>query len=335
LCEEDRIMRKALMTAAVLTATTLLVAAPGANAAFPGENGLIVYQAPTDVGVQLFTMRPDGTDVRQITHIAPRPGADYPGASRPAWSPDGRTIVFGENDCQIALVDADGSNLREVPVEPGHRAAVDICEGDPSFTPDGQSIVYDRYDGKTEYVWKVNLAGTDRHRVTDACGIDPNVSPDGTRLTCRDGDAPGALVMVNMDGSEPVKLSPPSAIAFKSDWAPDGSAIVFSDEFRPGSSALANVATVAPDGSDLRYLTDEPAGEGANLTSYSPDGSSIMYRGSNGDERALFVMAADGSDVRQVTEFVPKDSAPNLFDWGPAPASPIPSSASPIPSSGN
>ena len=47
---------------------------------------------------------------------------------------------------------------------------------------------------------------------------------------------------------------------------------------------------------------------------YSPDGASIVYRVDRGDE-AAFVMAADGSDVRQVTEF--SDFRPRFIDWGP------------------
>ena len=31
----------------------------------------------------------------------------------------------------------------------------------------------------------MNIDGTDRKLVTDACGIDPNVSPDGTLLSCK------------------------------------------------------------------------------------------------------------------------------------------------------
>ena len=269
----------------VLAAAVLVLAAPGAQATYPGDNGLIVFHLETDTGFQLFTMRPDGTEVTQITHVEPEAGRDHPGASLPDWSPDGRTIVFDDNSCGFAIVNADGSDLREVPFEPGRTPMVDQCETDASFTPDGRSLVYERWDFKDglDEIWSVGIDGTDRHLVTDACNIDPNVSPDGTRLSCRAGDAPGTLTIVNMDGSGAMPVAQPSGISSKNDWAPDGSAIVFSDEYREGSPAIANVLTIAPDGTDPHYLTDVVADSGANQTSYSPDGTSIIYREHRGD----------------------------------------------------
>ena len=58
-----------------------------ALATYPDDNGLIVFTAPTDAGSQLFTIRPNGRGLRQITHVA----GD---AFHADWSPDGRHIVF-------------------------------------------------------------------------------------------------------------------------------------------------------------------------------------------------------------------------------------------------
>ena len=319
----------------VLATAAVLVVTPGAQATYPGENGLIVFMASTRDGVQLFTIGPDGTDIRQITHVAQRSDADNPGASHPDWSPDGRTIVFQENDCQIALIDPDGGNLREVPAEPGHQVGVDFCEGDASFTPDGRSIVYERYDGATDTVWMVDVDGSHRRLVTDACTVHPSVSPDSTKLSCRGPD--NALWVVNMDGSGAMRVSPPSEVGFKFDWAPDGSVILFTQH--PTPDADANIATVAPDGTGLRWLTDYGADTGARAGSYSPEGSSIILRLTRGDRHALARMAADGSDVEQLTEY--SATWPGLdgvgfndphfpwFDWGAAPPEDSPGSPSP------
>jgi hypothetical protein len=275
-------------------------------------------------------MEPDATDIRQITHVEPKPDRDAPGATVADWYHDGGTIVFAINPCQIGLIDLDGGNLREVPTEAGYSAGVDLCEGDPSFTPDGQSIVYGRFDGETEDIWIMNVDGTDRRLVTEACGIDPNVSPDGTLLSCKGDD--GALWVVGMDGTDARLVSPPMDIGYKHDWAPDGSAIVFVDsaDLRPEG---VNIATVAPDGTDLRYLTHYTESDWyPGFGGYSPDGTTITYRLEHGEgEYAYFVMAADGTDVRQVTEF--SQFRPRHLDWGAAPAGsegadPMPTSAS-------
>jgi Tol biopolymer transport system component len=64
----------------------------------------------------LYTIRPDGTDMTQITHF----GEHDARAIEPTWTPDGSRIIFvhitpDANDPwgarRIAFVDADGSNL--------------------------------------------------------------------------------------------------------------------------------------------------------------------------------------------------------------------------------
>jgi Tol biopolymer transport system component len=300
-----------------------LLATPAAVATYPGDNGLILYQTQTDDGWQLFTMRPDGSEVTQLTHVEPQSGPhvptpmgpDLPGAGRPDWSPDGRTIVFNVDDCQIALIDADGSDLREVPAEPGQTVGTGLCERDPSFTPDGQSIVYVRDDWLTQDVWSVGVDGTDRKLLTDICVVDPEVSPDGTRLSCKDRD--GALWVVNLDGSGSLAVTPGLDVGLKHDWSPDGSAIVFSDSWHSDTPDAIDMATVGPDGTGLRYLTDEEPGSHAYIGSYSADGGSILYRVDRGDEHALFVMDADGSEAHPITEF--GALSPGYVDWGAAP----------------
>jgi Tol biopolymer transport system component len=305
------------MAIPIVAFAAMLVTSPIATATFPGDSGLILFMAETDAGHQLFTMRPDGTDTRQITRIEPDPtlGAEFPGAGRADWSPDGRTIVFNVNDCAIAFMDADGSDLRPVPPEQPEQGEPTICEATPAFAPDGQSIVYDRCQGMTCEIWAMDVEGIDRRLVSNACGAVPQVSPDGTHLATRGCTG---LMVANMDGTDARRVTPDQDIAWKLDWAPDGSAIVFSDGSNDSSPEAINIATVAPDGTGLRYLTDVEAGSHAYVGSYSPDGGSIVYRLDRGDEHALFVLAADGSDVRQITEF--SALRPRYLDWGAAPA---------------
>jgi hypothetical protein len=53
----------------------------------PGRNGMIVYaQELRPEQFQLFTIHPDGTGEKQITHLRSAANAD--------WSPNGRRLVF-------------------------------------------------------------------------------------------------------------------------------------------------------------------------------------------------------------------------------------------------
>ena len=107
--------------------------APGVGATSPDRNGLIAFQAETDHGLQIVTVRANGKQLRQITHV----DGD---AAGPDWSPDGRRIAFALNECSVAVMDADGANLDVLASDP------DLCQGDPSYTPDGSRLVYVRYD---------------------------------------------------------------------------------------------------------------------------------------------------------------------------------------------
>ena len=59
--------RSAVLVIAIVTTLAMLALAPAASATFPARNGLIAFQAQTDHGIQIFTVRPNGHDLRQIT----------------------------------------------------------------------------------------------------------------------------------------------------------------------------------------------------------------------------------------------------------------------------
>jgi Tol biopolymer transport system component len=290
-----------------IAALTIVALAPAASATFPDRNGRIAFQAQTDHGVQIFTVRPNGHDLRQITHV----DVDV---TAPDWSPDGRRIAFTFNECSVAIIDADGSNLSLIADDPG------LCQSDPSFTPNGTRLVFGHFDwlgSGAHEVWSMKLDGSDKRVVTGAGETDPNVSPDGQKLSFKGPDDVGLFVQ-NMDGSGLVQISPFASVAFKSDWAPDGRHIIFSDIADPGPDEAVNIATVRPDGSDLRYITHYPAPVIAYVGGYSPDGQWIVFRLVRDGLFTVYRMRADGSDLHAILRPSSTFVARNI-DWGPAP----------------
>ena len=301
----------------VLLVGAIITTAPTpAHATFPGRNGRIAFYAQTDNGTQIFTVRPNGKDLRQITFVSD-------GAVAPDWSPDGRQIVFeidkaDPSSCGagIAIMDADGSNLVELTSD--HT----ICDFDPSFTPDGSRIVFDRFDPVTldEAFWSMDRNGNDRERIGPCC-FDPNASPNGERLSylTPNGEPFGvALFTSDIDGGNVFQVTPFSFdVAVKQDWAPDGQHIVFSkdgDNHRPGVST--NIATIRPDGTHLRFLTHYTGGDvNAFVGSYSPDGRWIVFRLNDHGLFGLFKIHPDGTGL---TTILPMSNfAPRFIDWGP------------------
>lgn len=309
-----------LSTATLWTLLALVLSTAGpAYATFPGRNGLIAFQAQTDNGVQIFTIRPNGQDLRQITYVS----GDAVAAD---WSPDGQQIVFeidrppDPSSCGngVAIMNADGSDIVEL------TSNQSACESDPSFTPDGSRIVFDRFDpvANDEAFWSMNRSGNDRQRIGPCC-VDPNVSANGKKLSfLRSTGVPGetALFTSRVDGSEVFQVTPFSFdVAVKQDWAPDGKRLVFTkDGDVPMPGVSANIATIRPDGTHLRFVTHYEDGDvSAFVGSYSPNGRWIVFRLNDHGSFGLFKIHPDGTDL---TTILPLSSfRPRFIDWGPRP----------------
>jgi Tol biopolymer transport system component len=128
--------------------------------------------------------------------------------------------------------------------------------------------------------------------------FDPAFGPIGTRLFAIDPDGSDHVLLLDCDVARP-------------QWSPDGSRLAFSIGMEDGSW---QIATVAPDGSDLRVLTSGPGIH--EIPAWSPDGSWLAYDGADVglDDPAfrttLRRVEADGSGARTLGN-------PDTFDVEP------------------
>jgi Tol biopolymer transport system component len=303
------------------TVLVALTAAIGATATPPGRNGLIVYaQELRPDHYQLFTILPDGSGGKQITHVV--------SAVNPDWSPNGKTIVaevVRKSSAGITLLSPTGSVIRNLTPKG--------FQGQPSFSPDGKWIVYERdltEGAGNNGVWLMRADGTGNRRLTRnpfpgadcGCDTDPNFSPNGKLITfvrIRKAERQQALFAVRPNGSGLRQLTPYSwDVAIKHDWSPDGKLIVLTtnaDFVRPNESA--SLVTIRPDGSSKTDLTGFTGGkENAFAGSFSPDGQQIVFRIESGDTYSLAVIDRDGGNVRRLTTGKGK---PRYIDWGTHP----------------
>jgi len=168
----------------------------------------------------IWTINADGTDETRLTE----------GGSGPAFSPDGQKVAFhrfGETSQDIWVADADGSG--EVQLTDNDQSEVfptfspdgqkiafakagDIwvmnangtggvnltqdgagpnTDGDPEFSPDGETIAYQSNDsGNGVDLWAMNANGGGATNLTQSPGVDeirPAFSPDGERIAFQRG----------------------------------------------------------------------------------------------------------------------------------------------------
>jgi len=305
----------ALVTTTLALTSTALTGTAGATV--PGPNGVIVFRAVTSDGSsQIFTIADDGTDQRQLTHLA----GD---TVLPHWSPQSNRIVFEldtATDCHIVTMNRNGGGMRVLPLANG-----DVCEASPTYSADGHRIYYEGFDGVSrDAIFSMATNGKDRQFVSDCQGTgvtDPEVSPDGTMMsfTCFNAAGDTALFDANIDGTGLRQLAPFSLeVGSKSDWSPDSQRIMFISTNNEGEpNAQVNTWLVGRAGGALTQVTNyPPGGLRAYGNSFSPDGQWIVLRIENGTLNALYKIRPSGSDLTQMTAF--SAFRPRNMAWGSA-----------------
>jgi TolB protein len=300
------------------------LAAGASHATARGRNGRIAFRRYFNKDHSwgaIFTINPNGTGERQITH-PPKGMLD----DNPDWAPDGSLISFqrcGANLCAVYTIRPDG--LRQVRVSSVCHGKPAKCESDYSagFSPNGKSLVFVDAHGAQTAIVMSDTRG--RHRRTilpnrnDIELNDPQLSPDGKRLVyvLRDFTPKDrtAVFVANIDGSGAHLVSPWSLVAGDGpDWSPNGRWILFRSDWPRVKQS--QIFVVHPDATALTRLTLVKRGTTVTSSSFSPDGKWITY-GANGlgGQPDVWVMHADGGHMRPVTRTRSWDSAP---DWGPA-----------------
>lgn len=137
----------------------------------------------------------------------------------------------------------------------------------------------------------------------------PALSHDGTRIAFHGGDEASPLsweiFVLDIATGDETQLTDNGVIDGHPDWSPDGTRIVFGS-FRDAwgnPAGAADIYVMALDSGELGRLTDSPYED--NDPEWSPDGSMIVFKSGRRTQaparEEIYVMDADGSNVRQLT----------------------------------
>jgi TolB protein len=222
-------------------------------------------------------------------------------------------IAFSAATNDVYVVNADGSELRRLTRTRG-------WDFDPTWSPDGRRIAFRSHrDGNPEiYVMQADGSAQrnlSRHHAAD---WGPAWAPRGTTVAFNSGRGTTGLMHLFLspaDRSRPRQVRTRIYVEYP-DWSPDGKRIAFMSPAPYGTDNY-EIYVMDVDGSRVRRLTNSPGPDG--WPAWSPDGKTIAFAstrddcshseakdcrttGDIGPFEDLYVMNADGSDQRRLTD---------------------------------
>ncbi len=207
-------------------------------------DGRIVYSSAASGNPDIWTMKADGTEQKQLT-------MDARGDFLPSVTPDGRYIVFVSERAgptNIWRMNIDGTDPTRLTDGRG--------EFMPSLSPDGQWVIY-YSDGDHPGVWKVSIEGGAPVSIYDGYLSHPAISPDGKMIAGFRLDEESVrlkITIIGIDDGRLIKsLGDASMIHLASlRWTPDSRALTYIAT-RQG---VSNIWLHPLDGAPRRQLTE-------------------------------------------------------------------------------
>jgi Tol biopolymer transport system component len=285
------------------------------QATFSPDGERIAFRSRRNGG-GIFVMGATGESVRRL--------ADF--GFNPAWSPDGKEIVFGTStavnpasrlafDSQLWVVNASSAEKRQIT-----NPAITPDAVQPNWSPHRQRIAYWASHGGQRDIWTVSADGTHPVAVTQDAALDwsPVWSPLGDYLYFA-SDRGGSMNLwrVRIDENSgktlgrPEPLTTPSPYTGPISISKDGKRIAYVQQIYTANIQKAGFDPVKEVMAQPQPVTQ--SSQIAHNPQISPDGEWLTFWGGNKQED-IFVIKADGTGIQQLTNDAYKDRFPV---WSP------------------
>ncbi len=226
----------------------------------------------------------------------------------PKWSRDGTRIALSmdiDGNLEIGFVSAEGGEVTRVTMDP----QVDV---EPEWSADGSSLYFVSARDRGFRIYEQSLVDSgsrpelDRALVREiATGVQPALSPDGTRLAFQGG---GGLSVVPVDASEEPTLvrKEETEYRMRPAWAPDGQVLFYVSDER-GSN---DIVSLPVEGGSPVIITPDTAGEFSPAV--SPDGSRIAFVSNRDGPTTLYTTGVAGGPISSWRAVPIQDNVPRV-----------------------
>ena len=221
-----------------------------------------------------------------------------------AMSPDGKRVAFyhdrnGHSDLWATSIERPGFPDRLT----FNRPFVNWWEDEPPvWSPDGEWLVYGAYSDDVSNLYVVSSRGGAPRMLTELSydAAEPSFSPDGKTIAFSTHKAGASqIATVPFEGGWVAGLTHGEEDCSGPSWSTDGRRVVYHASSHDGRRRT-DIYTVDRAGSQPTRLTPADSAE-YWYASYSPDGCCIALLSNRSGFDELWLMQADGSNLRQAT----------------------------------